>query len=227
VIVLQQLSGQGRGRRVEFSRGPVLLGRSPDAELRFDAHADIDVSARHAVLELEGERWVIRDAGSRNGTFVGGKRIRERVLVDRDEIELGHGGPRLHVTLEGAAHPLEHADTEPGRSLFEAPSAASSEPETVAFSVEAETRVVSHEAETVVRSRGPGREGDGSGMRGEPAPDAEPATRREVPAPRSPREAPRSDSPEARLEASLKRTRLALWVATGLLIVALALLLTR
>jgi hypothetical protein len=218
VIVLQQLSGQGRGRRVEFSRGPVLLGRSPDAELRFDAHADIDVSARHAVLELEGERWVIRDAGSRNGTFVGGKRIRERVLLDRDEIELGHGGPRLHVTLEGAAQPLEHADTEPGRSLF-------SEPETVALSIEAETRVVSHEAETVVLSRTAGSEGHGP--RGEAATDPEPATRREVPAPRATRETPRRDSPEARLEASLKRTRLALWVATGLLLAALALLLTR
>jgi hypothetical protein len=226
VIVLQQLSGQGRGRRVEFSRGPVLLGRSPDAELRFDAHADIDVSARHAILALEGERWVIRDAGSRNGTFVGGKRIRERVLVDRDEIELGHGGPRLHVSLTGAAQPLEHADTEPGRSLFEAPSAAA-EPETVAISIEGETRVVSHEAETVLLSPRVGAEADAPRPRGEDAPDAEPATRREVPGSRAPREAPGGDSPEARLEVSLKRTRLALWVVTGLLLAALSLLLTR
>jgi hypothetical protein len=228
VIVLQQLSGANRGRRVEFSKGSVLLGRSPDAELRFDAHADIDVSARHAVLELDGERWILRDVGSRNGTFVGGKRIRERVLADRDEIELGHGGPRLFVTLPGAESRLEHADTEPGRSLFEVPSpGANSE----LHPSEEATRVVSHEAETVVVAS------DAPTValrpRAERDSNDELATRREKPAPTSrcededEQEDEEEDSTAARLEAALSRTRLALVILGALLVIAVALLLIR
>jgi hypothetical protein len=218
VLVIQQLSGANRGRRVELAKGPVLLGRSPDAELRFDAHADIDVSARHAVLELEADRWVIRDLGSRNGTFVGGKRVRERVLADRDEIELGHGGPRLFVSLPAEAPRLEQADTELGR----APLAASASPEhEPVFPAGEATRVVSHEAETVALV--PDAETVAARVARRPAADVH-ATHPEVPrVKRGPAASPEREE-IVRLRAELRRTRVALLVAVALLIAVTTLL---
>ncbi len=64
------------------------------------------VSRVHAVLERFGDRWCIRDLGSRNGTFVnGGRIIGERALHSGDEIVLG----RLRLLFRGPAAGTETA----------------------------------------------------------------------------------------------------------------------
>lgn len=51
---------------------------------------DATVSRLHAVIERFEAAWVLRDVGSRNGTFVNGERIvGDRVLHKGDEIRLG------------------------------------------------------------------------------------------------------------------------------------------
>ena len=61
---------------------------------------DEGVSRVHAVLERFGDTWVVRDLGSRNGTFVnGGRLIGERALHAGDEIVLG----RLRLLFQGPA----------------------------------------------------------------------------------------------------------------------------
>jgi len=51
---------------------------------------DPAVSRLHAVLERSDDRWVVRDLGSRNGTYVNGVRIpAERVLFRDDQLRLG------------------------------------------------------------------------------------------------------------------------------------------
>ena len=47
------------------------------------------VSRRHAELMREGDRFVIRDLGSLNGTFVNRRRIESAVLEDDDELQIG------------------------------------------------------------------------------------------------------------------------------------------
>jgi pSer/pThr/pTyr-binding forkhead associated (FHA) protein len=56
-----------------------------------DVVVDADgVSRVHAVFERFGDTWCVRDLGSRNGTFVNGRRIvGERGLHSGDEILLG------------------------------------------------------------------------------------------------------------------------------------------
>lgn len=65
------------------------VGRTPTYALQIDERY---VSAHHALLRWAGERWEIRDLGSRNGTFVNATRIGagdERVLRRGDRIAFG------------------------------------------------------------------------------------------------------------------------------------------
>lgn len=48
------------------------------------------MSGEHAVIEARGDGDVIRDLGSRNGTWVDGERVTERRLVSGALIEVGH-----------------------------------------------------------------------------------------------------------------------------------------
>lgn len=52
---------------------------------------DAGVSRRHAMLERQGDRVVVRDLGSKNGTYVNDIEIRERELTDGDLLHVGHG----------------------------------------------------------------------------------------------------------------------------------------
>jgi hypothetical protein len=54
------------------------------------------VSAPHASIEPDGSRWILRDLGSLNGTYLNGNLIQqEAALVHMDEIQLGPDGPCL------------------------------------------------------------------------------------------------------------------------------------
>ncbi|MCW2613899.1 MAG: putative LuxR family transcriptional regulator [Frankiales bacterium] len=76
-------------RRWPLARDVVVVGRSPDADVVVEG--DPLVSRVHARLELVGGRWTLVDDGlSRNGTWVGGQRVRGRVtLHDRDAVRVG------------------------------------------------------------------------------------------------------------------------------------------
>ena len=58
--------------RVEPMPGHLLVGRGPSASLRI---TDRMVSGEHASLQWRSGRWELRDLGSRNGTFVDGRRL--------------------------------------------------------------------------------------------------------------------------------------------------------
>lgn len=102
MIRLRQLTGAHAGRVASFDVNVVRIGRLPDSEFALDAVADLDVSARHAVIEHDGARWTLIDVGSRNGTWVNGTRVARWVLRHGDEIKLGSHGPRIRVEIEGS-----------------------------------------------------------------------------------------------------------------------------
>lgn len=88
-----------------------VLGRSSTAVVRL---ADARVSGAHARLAWTGERWMLRDLGSRNGTFVNGARVahEERALAEGDRIALG--SESLACTLLEATAPAPYARDERG-----------------------------------------------------------------------------------------------------------------
>ena len=90
------LSGARAGQIETFRKGYIGLGRHPLSDVRFDAERDLDVSSRHAAIVRKTEGFVLQDLGSRNGTFVNGKRITgDTLLTDGDVIGFGANGPAL------------------------------------------------------------------------------------------------------------------------------------
>ncbi len=99
------VSGGRAGHREVFDKSYIGCGRHPLSDLRFDAEKDLDVSTRHAAVSLNGERFVLRDLSSRNGTFVNGRKIEaDTELADGDVVRFGVQGPEVefHVVREGA-----------------------------------------------------------------------------------------------------------------------------
>lgn len=81
------------GRRYEVG-AELVIGREGQA-LTID---DSTMSRRHAVVRSSGEALTVEDLGSRNGTFVNGRRISEPVsLAPDDVITLGATSFRVDV----------------------------------------------------------------------------------------------------------------------------------
>jgi hypothetical protein len=65
--------------------GTMVVGRAADCDLQFSVS---HLSRRHAELTLSNGALKVKDLGSSNGTFVNGKRIKEVLLEDGDELRL-------------------------------------------------------------------------------------------------------------------------------------------
>ncbi|MBL9019845.1 MAG: sigma 54-dependent Fis family transcriptional regulator [Myxococcales bacterium] len=81
--------------RLPITSGELVIGRAPEGAPFGLAGGVLHVpdrwmSGTHATLSLHAGRASLRDAGSRNGTYVDGERITTRALRDGALIELGH-----------------------------------------------------------------------------------------------------------------------------------------
>jgi len=72
--------------------GRLLLGRGPGCQLVF---SDDTVSRRHAELRMVDGRWILRDLGSSNGTWVNGRQVMEAEVAPGDDVQLGSCAFRL------------------------------------------------------------------------------------------------------------------------------------
>ena len=83
------------GHEVSLVEGENVLGRSRSANVWVD---DGSISRRHAVIRVAGTEATIEDCGSKNGTFVRGRRVgASRPLADCDTIRLGKVRLRFRV----------------------------------------------------------------------------------------------------------------------------------
>jgi S1-C subfamily serine protease len=103
---LRVLSGPLAGHEFQLSRTGLSIGRAANADLRFDARLDDEVSALHARLAFERDQWVLHDTNSLNGTFVNGRRIDGlSALRHGDRVRFGANGPEAEFRL---ADPSTH-----------------------------------------------------------------------------------------------------------------------
>lgn len=63
------------------------IGRSEEGEVVL---VDPSVSRAHAVVEIGSRGAIVRDLGSKNGTYVNGRRIESETLRDGDELRFGN-----------------------------------------------------------------------------------------------------------------------------------------
>src|SRR4030042_1614726 len=77
----------GKTWDVSMTGDALSIGRHPQSDIVLDQPM---VSRNHARIEKRGEKFIIRDLGSSNGTFVGGKRMEEHALQDCDAILIGN-----------------------------------------------------------------------------------------------------------------------------------------
>ncbi|HYX81160.1 MAG TPA: FHA domain-containing protein, partial [Gemmatimonadales bacterium] len=93
------------GRRFEARGTRIRLGRGRECEIHPVESNDTIVSRVHAELTVgPSGRLVIRDAESKNGTYLNGERITQPTPVRLgDKIMLGQGGPVLLVEGMGTA----------------------------------------------------------------------------------------------------------------------------
>ncbi|MEV6978332.1 FHA domain-containing protein [Kitasatospora sp. NPDC093806] len=74
------------------------VGRDPTSEIVLD---DPRVSWHHAVLSAAGDRWLLEDAGSTNGTFADGRRIRAEEVGPGTRLRFGDPADGPSATFAG------------------------------------------------------------------------------------------------------------------------------
>jgi GAF domain-containing protein len=101
----QILKGPMRGHSFELKDDTTLIGRGPESDIRI---ADASISRKHAKITRDGDRFLIEDLGSQNGTWIDGERIKphtpwpieEGLLIVMGDILVGLG---KDFTEEGLA----------------------------------------------------------------------------------------------------------------------------
>jgi serine phosphatase RsbU (regulator of sigma subunit)/pSer/pThr/pTyr-binding forkhead associated (FHA) protein len=89
-FTLQLVRGPDAGREYELVEDEIVIGRDPKYRIVIGHGA---VSRRHARLVFDDNRYFIEDLRSRNGTYVNGKRLADRVqLRNNDRIDICHTG---------------------------------------------------------------------------------------------------------------------------------------
>ncbi len=76
--VLIVLTGKYKGKRVKLTDAETIIGRDESAKIRV---ATQELSRQHCLLIVSEAGVLVRDLGSRNGTFINGTPIAEETLL--------------------------------------------------------------------------------------------------------------------------------------------------
>ncbi len=102
------LAGPVKGSILDVEGGEVSVGRSTSNALYVP---DSQLSRRHCAFVRTGDRIVLRDLQSLNGTFVNGVPIKERALQDGDHIQVGQSV--LFLSMSGGETTAASEDVQP------------------------------------------------------------------------------------------------------------------
>ncbi|HEX7896423.1 MAG TPA: adenylate/guanylate cyclase domain-containing protein [Planctomycetota bacterium] len=76
----------GHTRDFALAKESISIGRTPENDIELK---DSLISRRHTSIVRKGERWLVYDLGSSNGTFVNRERIESKPLDNGDVIRVG------------------------------------------------------------------------------------------------------------------------------------------
>jgi pSer/pThr/pTyr-binding forkhead associated (FHA) protein len=78
--------GAQKGARFLVTADGVAIGRSPESAIFLD---DVTVSRTHAKIEKSATGFILKDAGSLNGSYVNNESVTQVALAAGDEIQIG------------------------------------------------------------------------------------------------------------------------------------------
>jgi pSer/pThr/pTyr-binding forkhead associated (FHA) protein len=87
--------GSHKGSRFLITAEGASIGRSADSAIFLD---DVTVSRAHATVLKIGNEFVVKDAGSLNGTYINNVSISEHTLVSGYEFQIG----KFHLLFIGS-----------------------------------------------------------------------------------------------------------------------------
>lgn len=88
-VSLSLLSGPKEGAEHVLRHASLLIGREGGNSGAAIELSETQVSRMHAMVEVRGTRFVLRDLESKNGTFIGAERVREVEIHDGTEFQIG------------------------------------------------------------------------------------------------------------------------------------------
>ena len=96
------------GARHVLGKGRTVIGRGSDADITIP---DAGTSRRHVEILWDGERAMVRDLGSTNGTKLDGRRVTEAPLPPDSTVTIGRTDIVFRVVAQAqAARPARPAD---------------------------------------------------------------------------------------------------------------------
>ncbi|MBI5495534.1 MAG: FHA domain-containing protein [Deltaproteobacteria bacterium] len=111
VGVLEVVQGPDQDASLPLEPGrtySVGRGRDNDLVLR-----DIVASRRHVQFTVRGAQLVVEDQGSGNGTRVNGKRVKEALIADGDQVEIGNTVMRFSASAPVRSAPPPQGEKGP------------------------------------------------------------------------------------------------------------------
>ena len=111
------LRATNTNQRYDVKALTVKLGRAPECNVQIPAEHGASVSRVHAEISIQEGGVSVKDAGSRNGTFLNGKRLdAPHAMARSDLVMLGAGGPtfsveELHIVKGQAPQPEPTEDS--------------------------------------------------------------------------------------------------------------------
>lgn len=102
--VLEILDGDRAGEVLSVGDATIRIGRKAGNDLVL---ADEKTSGVHCEIAPEGDRLVLKDLGSTNGTFLDGKRVTELVLTPGDVVTVGRLRVKFRDEQDSAAEDVD------------------------------------------------------------------------------------------------------------------------
>jgi predicted component of type VI protein secretion system len=106
-ISLVIVQASGRTSEVAVAKPRLLFGRKEECQVRIPVSS---VSREHCELRTEGERVLLRDLASSNGTYVNGQRIQQEQELSAGDL-LGIGPAVFVVRIDGQPAQIDVAES--------------------------------------------------------------------------------------------------------------------
>jgi predicted component of type VI protein secretion system len=99
--MLLMVDGPSSGKRFFIEKAELVIGRDEQCDV---VVPELQVSRRHASISLQDDGYILKDLGSKNGTFVNGRELDSPyALQDGDEIQIAYCCKLAFVGAEATA----------------------------------------------------------------------------------------------------------------------------